>query len=346
MSAPQAPGEAEARTEPTRRKTRGGRDKNLRRVLIIMVEATLLLVVLFGVVYYVGQRTNAGPTLSERAITTAEEKVRTDPNNLGSRLALAQAYGDAGRSGEALAQYAEITKADPTNRDAMLGAGAILYSQGDLPKALDQYKAAVKLSGGEEFSAADPQLEEALYYVGRITLEKGDAKGAIDPLERALKIDKTDSDAWYYLGDAQVRNGDPKRGAQAYAQALTFVPWGWCDPYTGLAVAYTKLGDKDGVAYAQAMTKVCEGKSDEGVAALKALQSGPYRIQGLLGLGLAAESSGDVGQAVDWYGKVTAIEPKNVAALTALARLQSGESSSPSSTAGTAGTTGTSGAGS
>ncbi|MEI6361473.1 MAG: tetratricopeptide repeat protein [Actinomycetes bacterium] len=335
--APHASGDGDATLETTRRAPRG-KDKNLRRILIIMVEATVLLVVLFGVVYYVGQRTNAGPTLSERAISSAEEKVRTDPNSLGARLALAQAYGDAGRPGEALTQYAEITKADPSNRDAMLGAGFILYSQGDLPKALEQFQSAVKVSGGEEFSAADPQLEEALYYVGRITLEKGDAKGAIDPLEKALKIDKTDSDAWYYLGDAQVRNGDPARGAQAYAQALTFVPWGWCDPYTGLEAAYTKLGDKDGVAYATAMTKVCEGKSEDGVASLKALQSGPYRIQGLLGLGLAAESSGDVTGAVDWYSQVTAIEPKNVAALTALSRLQSGVSSGPTSTSSTSGT--------
>jgi tetratricopeptide (TPR) repeat protein len=335
MSAPEASEATHATADPTPAESRRGSDKNLRRVLILMVEATVVLAVLFGVVYYIGQRTNAGPTLGERAISSAEDEVRADPNSLGARLKLAQAYADAGRPGEALSQFGEIAKADPTSRAAMLGAGAIYYGQGDLPNALNQFQAAVKVSGGQEFSAADPQLEEALYYVGRISLEKGDALGAIDALQKALKIDKTDSDAWYYLGDAQVKSGNPEGGAEAYSQALTFVPWGWCDPYTGLQVAYTKSGDSEGVAYAKAMTKVCDGETGEGVAELKALQSGPYHIRGLLGLGLAAEGSGDIAGAIDWYGKVTQIEPRNVAALTALARLQSGQSASPASTSST-----------
>jgi tetratricopeptide (TPR) repeat protein len=343
MIAPNASGTSDVKVEPAPNPARGGMDKKLRRILILMVEATVLLVVIFGVVYYIGQRTNAGPTLNERAIASAEDKVRSDPNSLGDRLALAQAYTDAQRPADALTQYDEVLKADPTSRTAMMGAGAILYGQGDLARALEKYQAAVKVSGGEEFSAADPQLEESLYYVGRITLEKGDAKGAIDPLKKALAIDKTDSDAWYFLGDALVRTGDPTKGADAYSQALTFVPWGWCEPYTGLQAAYTKLGDKDGVAYASAMSDVCTGKTEQGLAGLKALQSGPYRIQGLLGLGLAAESSGDVQQAISWYSQVTKEEPKNVAALTALARLESGASAEPGSSnsaqpSGTAGT--------
>jgi tetratricopeptide (TPR) repeat protein len=289
----------------------------------------------FGVVYYFGQRTNSGPTLAERTLSAAEEGVRQEPNNIQARLALANAYFASNRQDDALAQFAEIVKVEPTNRLALLGSAQIRFSQGDLDGAAKEYSAVVKASGGQEFSAADPQLQEAYYFLGTIAFNRGDMKSAVSNLENALMIDKTDADAWFRLGEAQLRAGDPEKSIAAYQEAISFVPTGWCDPYRGLASAYTKLSDPAGVAFAEGMGSVCAGDADAGIAKLKGLTDGPFAIQALIGLGQAAENTGKLSDAAAWYGKAKALDPKNVAANSGLARVNGhGAASTPSNPTG------------
>jgi cytochrome c-type biogenesis protein CcmH/NrfG len=49
--------------------------------------------------------------------------------------------------------------------------------------------------------------------------------------------------------------------------------------------------------------------------------NGPYKVPALLGLGLVSENAADYGKALEWYRKVVKEDPQNVAALTAIARL-------------------------
>jgi tetratricopeptide (TPR) repeat protein len=285
-------------------------------------------------VYYLGQKVDAQPSIADRAITTAEAAVKEAPNDVSARLELASAYIQAGRTDEALGQFEEITTAQPTNRTALLGAGSILFESGDLKGAKAKYEQVVKLSGGQEFSSADPQLEQAYYFLGATNLGLSDVPGAVKSLESALAIDKTDADAWYSLGEAQSRSGDYKKAAASYSQALVFVPSGWCEPYVGLENAFTQLKDNDGVTYSKGMALVCQGKGSEGAAALSSLTTGQFQIPALIGLGLAAESDGESAKAVDYYKQVIAVDPTNITAVSALARLGSpaggaGSSSTP-----------------
>jgi len=294
--------------------------KKLSRILWIVVAFVGVLAVVFGVIYYLGQRSNDGPSAAERTITVAEKAVTDEPNNIGARLALAAAYTQTGRPDDALLQYKEVLKATPGNRSALLGEGEIYYSKNDLVNAAAAYGEVIKNAGGGEFSGADPQLQTAFFYAGEVALRQGDTQKAVKYLESAVQIDATDADAWNLIGEAQAKLGNFKKAAAAYQEALKFVPTGWCDPYAGLKNAYSKLGDKDGVAYATAMGDICNEKP-EGAKQLEALVNGPYKVPAMLGLALAAETTGDYKTAVDWYKKVTAVEPQNVSALTALARL-------------------------
>ncbi len=303
----------------------------LTRLLTILAIATVALVVVFGVVYYLGQRNEAGPSLAERTVTVAEDALRENPNDIGARLILAAAYNDADRPDEALTQYQEIIRVEPGNRSALLGAAAILYKNDDLGGAKAYYEQVVEQSGGEEFSTADPQLQEAFYYLGVLSLGLNDPAGAVANLESALSIDKTDADAWFILGNAQYRNGKYKEAAAAYQQALAFVPTGWCEPYNGLELAYGKLRNADGVTFAQAMNQVCSGEGEAGTERLAGLTSGEFQLPALLGLGLASETTGRTAEAIDWYRKAVELDPTNVPALTALARLGGADGSTPAS---------------
>jgi tetratricopeptide (TPR) repeat protein len=308
--------------------------RTLVRVLWVLGIVTIALIVVFGVVYYFGQHADSGPSLADRDVTAAEQAVRNDQNNVGARLALAAAYLQAQRTEEALAQYVEITKAEPDNRTALLGSGTIRFENQDFTGAKADFQHIVDVSGDAEFSAADPQLERAMYYLGDSNLRLGDLPGAVKALESALAIDKTDADAWFWLGGAQVRAGDYQAASDSYQKALTFVPTGWCDPYEGLGVAYGHLNNADGNTYAKAMAAICAGNPEEGVPALESLTKGDFHVPALLGLGFASESSGDKAKAVDWFRQVIAADPSNIPALTALARLGANESASakPSAT--------------
>ncbi len=300
-------------------------DTKLKRILTALIVATIVLVAVFGVIYYLGRHKDRGPSLADRAVSSAEEAVRGKPNDVALRIGLALAYTQTGRTDDALAQYKEVIKAQKDNRVALNGAGTILFKQGDYPGAKTYFDQVVKYSGGQQFSNADPQLEAAYFYLGTTDFKLNDLPGAIKNLESALKIDKTDADAWNTLGTVQIQAGNPEKAAAAFQSALEFVPVGWCDPYAGLEQAYTSMKQADGVTYAKAMGEICKGTTQSGVAQLETLTDGPFKVPAMLGLGLAAEASHDSKAALEWYKRVVAAEPTNVAALTAIARVGNSE---------------------
>jgi len=299
-----------------------GQDKGLRRLLRLLIVIFLVFFLAFAVVYYLSQRPASTPALSDRAVTTAEQAVTENPNDVSARLGLAAAYLQAGRRDDALTQYGEIIKADNTNRAALIGSGTIKFKTEDYDGAKQDFQQVVKNSGGKEFSNADPQLESSQYFLGLINTKLGDIPAAITHLKAALAIDDTDADAWNALGSAQVRANSYEEAVQSYEQALAFIPSGWCDPYQGLAVAYGHLKKQSGADYANAMNLVCTGDNEAGIAQLTGLTKGEFHLPALLGLGMASESMGDAASALTYYKQVIAEDPKSIPALSAIARLQ------------------------
>jgi Flp pilus assembly protein TadD len=54
--------------------------------------------------------------------------------------------------------------------------------------------------------------------------KQGDTKAAINKLQAAAKKSKTDSELWYYLGLAYIRDGQPREGGKAFETALKAQP--------------------------------------------------------------------------------------------------------------------------
>jgi tetratricopeptide (TPR) repeat protein len=275
----------------------------------------------FGVIYYQDQHVEAGPSMVERQIEGAEAAVKKTPSNIGIRLQLATAYRSDRRNDDALKQYDEILSADGINRAALLGRGSILMTKGDLNGAATEYRKITGKALKGEFANKDLQLAEAHYFLGSIAVKQGNTKAAITELDAALKIDRTDSDSLYLMGVARLREGSTKLAVDYLKQALLFVPTGWCEPYSQLAVAYTKLAQAPQATYASGMADFCLKSPAEAKRKLKTLSPGPMAVDALLALGLMAETESNQAEATSWYKKVLAVDAKNLTAKSALNRL-------------------------
>jgi tetratricopeptide (TPR) repeat protein len=296
-------------------------DRTFSWLMRLGVLALAIGVAAFGFMYYQDQHVDAGPSLVDRQIQGAEAAVRKTPGDIEVRLQLAAAYQSNKQNDDALKQYDEILKSQSKNKTALLGRGSALIAEGDLIAASAAYHKITDMAAKGEFAAADPQLEEAHYFLGSIAVKQGKTKEALTELSAALKIDRTDSDALYLLGVAELRNGAAQLAVNALNEALMFVPTGWCEPYTQLGLAYGKLANAPRVTYAAAMADFCHKKPADATRQLKTLVKSPAAVDALLGLGLIAETESAKAEAIDWYKQVITIDAKNSNAISSLSRL-------------------------
>lgn len=292
-------------------------------VRFLRIGAVLLAVMLvgFGVLYFRDQHVTAAPSLVSQQIDAAENAVRTAPNNVSARINLGAMYTEAKRYDEAVAQFDEVLKVDSGNTDARMGKGTALLTKGDLTAAKVEFTKVTEQKRTGEFAGADTRLEAAHYYLGVIANKQGQSLQAVDELGKALAIEPTDSDAMYQVALAQAQLGKHADAVTSLKRALTFVPTGWCEPYTQLQASYTALTQPEQATYAGAMGLFCQGKSSDAKQQLTTLTAGPAGVDAMLGLGLIAQVDKDTQTAVAWYRSVLAKDPKNMTAISYLAAL-------------------------
>jgi len=300
---------------------RGLSDRTINRLIVGAIVAIVIIVPLIGVIYFLDRSTDPGPSMAQRAVTTAEEAVRKEPNNVSARLALANSYLQSERYQDAVAQYDEVLKVVVDHRGALLGRGNAFLLLDDQANASKDYERLVEVASGGEQANADPQLEEAYYRLGDIALRQGRNDEAIELLTSALAISRTDADAMNLLGAAYVKTGKAEDAVPVLKRAIAFVPTGWCEPYQNLADAYKALGDADGAAYASGMVSWCGGDAASAKLALAPLTGGTLAVEAMLGLGQIAEMEGDVATATEMYTKVLAKDPSNSNAIFGMQRI-------------------------
>jgi tetratricopeptide (TPR) repeat protein len=291
--------------------------------LFLRIGAAVLAVglVAFGVLYYKDQHVAAVAPLVDRQIALTEAAVRSNPNDLSARLQLGLVYQQAARYTDAVAQFDQVLKVSPGNKDALLGKGFALMTKGDLDLAVAPLTQIVKATRAGEFAGADAQLGAAYYYLGVIAVKQHRPDQALAQLGHALKIEPTDSDALYQVGLAQMQQGKNAAAVATFASALRFVPTGWCEPYQQMQVAYRSMSKPQLAEYAGAMASFCGNQPDQAKTRLKALVAGPAGVEAMLGLGLIAEAQNDNPGAVAWYRKALTKDPKNIAAISSLSAL-------------------------
>lgn len=98
--------------------------------------------------------------------------------------------------------------------------GIELAQQGDLPAAINQFRAALEV---------DPDYADALANLGLAFYLQQDFEQAIPPLEKAVAIDVSNCVAHYNLGSARENRGNLVGAIEDYTRAIE------CDPDYGLA---------------------------------------------------------------------------------------------------------------
>jgi len=307
-----------------------------RRVSLLLRAGVVVLVIgvaAFGTIYFQDQHVSAGPSLIDRQTTAAESAVKLAPNNIDARLTLAADYQLDKRSNDALNQYSIILQAVKGNRFALLGQGSVLTAQGKLTAAAASYKQITAGNAKGEFAGADPQLQEAYYNLGSIAVKQHRTTDALFELQAALGIDPQDSDSLYLQGLAQLQAGKPQLAIDAFNKAVTFVPTGWCEPYTQLALAYGKLHQAPQATLNSGLADFCHNKTADAKGQLMTLVKGPQAVNAMLGLALIAETNSNHAEAISWYRKVLTVDRTNVVATAAIKQLATGPTPSTTSPA-------------
>jgi tetratricopeptide (TPR) repeat protein len=299
-------------------------DRTFSRLMRLGVLVLAVGVAAFGTIYFQDQHVSAGPSMVDRQTQTAEAAVKKAPNDINARLSLAAAYKLDKRPDDALTQYDIILKAQKGNRFALLGRGSVLMAKGNLTAAAAAYHQITAANATGEFAGADPQLQEAFYSLGSIAVTQGKTKEAISDLGSALAIDPQDSGSFYLMGLAQLKAGAPQLAIDAFNKAITYVPTGWCEPYTQLALAYAKQHLAPQATYNAAMADFCHNKTGDAKRQLTTLIKGPQAVNAMLALALIADTDSAKAEAISWYQKVLAVDRTNVAAIDALKQLGAG----------------------
>ncbi|HUU56741.1 MAG TPA: tetratricopeptide repeat protein, partial [bacterium] len=194
-----------------------------------------------------------------RTVTAYEDVVGADPNHLKAWRALADLYGAGndyknqakalealvartgetadrlelaalyetklGRTGDAVAEYERILRAEPRDEEAHSRLAAIFFGRGDYVRAAEHY---------EELTRINPDDADAFWKLAQARLALEDDFGATKALERVTSLRPRDSAALVLLGTLYNRAEDYSRAERTLEDAV--------DAGAGDAEAYCQLG--------------------------------------------------------------------------------------------------------
>lgn len=122
--------------------------------------------------------TGSVPEIGPR-IEDLEASVRARPEDVPTRLALADAYAGAGRATDAADQYRAVLALDATSVPALNGLGLLLYRSGSLEGALIASDRVLELR---------PRDPDALFLKGLVLYQQGQFKGAVEVWGTFLEV--------------------------------------------------------------------------------------------------------------------------------------------------------------
>jgi len=258
----------------------------------------------------------------EMRSTDLEAQVRQNPNDLETRLSLAEHYLRSHNEAAAIDQAQQVISIDPKNDTALFVLGMAHSNTGDIEAGVHYLEQFVDLHQKEPSAPTDMALQTGLYYLGVNYLNIGRSEDAITALSQALSINSTDADALYQLGLAYLRTGQYQVALDNFQKAVSFVP-DYYEAYKGMEDSYTALQQADYALVAQGMQAFSLKEYDKANQLLgEAVDKLPNEAQVYLGLGLAREQLGDLVSAQEYFKRALALDTDNFTASNALKRVQ------------------------
>ncbi len=173
-----------------------------------------------------------------QAVSQLEPLVRDEPDMVPARARLAEMYGRAGRNADALPHWAELARANPSNRALRTSYATALANGGQVDEARRQLTT---------LTSEAPRDADAWYLLSHIESQAGRHDAADAAAKKISDIDPADPRGPLALAEARATRGD-YRGAVAILEpvlaALRDQPAG--DAYSAVATAFaTALQNSD-----------------------------------------------------------------------------------------------------
>lgn len=165
-------------------------------------------------------------------ITLFRHALEVTENNWVAHINLARAYQDAGRKGEAVAEYREVLRIVPQLSEGRVALSALLQELGR------NEEAATVL---QETARARPDLWQARLNLGIGLLNDGRTDEAIVSLREAVRLKPDSADARFNLGTALARKREFEEAAQQLEEGLRLEPADASAEYT-LGLVCERLG--------------------------------------------------------------------------------------------------------
>jgi predicted Zn-dependent protease len=118
---------------------------------------------------------------------------------------------------EALAKYRNVLAEDPTNVEANVGMGNMMFDSGKWDKAVEYYTVALK----KDPRNADVAVDRAIAYHSL-----GQESQALAELKRVTREHPDHTNAWLNLGVVAGAMGDNKMNIEAWEKYLKLEPTG------------------------------------------------------------------------------------------------------------------------
>lgn len=290
---------------------------------------------------------------ANREIDTYVQALKKKPNDLETRMRLAQALSVAGRDREAVEQYQQVLKLQKDWVPALSGIGFELMKQKDWKGGEEYFKRVIDITEGKTPALAGGSSGEiAYYYIGIARMEQRDYSGAAGYLKTALRMRKDASDTAYALSVCYNKLGitdghrdmllytlqfDPKMPEANYDYGLLLVSDGkFADAAEHFRIstdaAPYKQEPKDelaklGTASARLATANKLASTDAKAALVEARIAAaldPQSVESFLLVGKLNEKLKKRTKAAEAYQKVLVIDPGNAIATAGLKRVKNG----------------------
>lgn len=239
------------------------------------------------------------------AMTWLKRAILIEPKSAKDWYAQGQAYGKLGRWMDAIHSLKQAQRLGFAQRDVYYSLGRMYEGQGNSGDASAAYLAAAGASSHATVGRSDALFSQGWLKVYHVT--PPDDLAAVELFKKSIEINdfgngqKGLAAAYFQLGHAYLRLGDPVNAIANYKEAIRLAPES-SDYRVSLGVAL-----------------IAADRGSEGLASLEeALALQPENVAALLALGDYHRTSGDALKAQDIYAHVLSIDPGNEHAIRAL----------------------------
>jgi Flp pilus assembly protein TadD len=194
------------------------------------------------------------------------------------------AHFDQGEYDQAIADYTEVIKHQPSRSQAYFKRGAAYHATANHQKALVDYIVATQL---------DPKLAEAFNKAGELYLLKN-PDFAVPFLSEAIRLKPDYAEAYKTRGQVYIARNEHEKAITDFTKALALNP-DYADAYVSRGVAYLGKGDQ----------KAANDDFTNGIAAAdRMLQKNPNDAWAYFARGSAYNVKGEKEKAIADYEKV------------------------------------------